>query len=172
MPIDRLALSRIAADHPIGPLLIVSKADILLALDFDSPDGRLRQILRPRYGRDLAFEETECPIPIASAIQAYLGGRLDALDDIVVETGGTNFQRQVWTALRRIPVGETVTYGQMAARLGRPDAPRAVGSANAINPISIVVPCHRLVGSNGALTGYGGGIERKRWLLDHEQASH
>jgi methylated-DNA-[protein]-cysteine S-methyltransferase len=171
MPNDRLALSRISADHPIGPILIVSKADILVALDFDSPEGRLRQILRPRYGRDLVFEETECPIPIASAIQSYLGGRLDALDDISVETGGTDFQQQVWTALRKIPAGQILSYGQMATRLGRPDAPRAVGSANAINPISIVVPCHRLVGSNGALTGYGGGIERKRWLLEHERNS-
>jgi methylated-DNA-[protein]-cysteine S-methyltransferase len=171
MPIDRLALSRIHADHPIGPILIVSKGNRLVALDFDSADGRLRQILRPRYGKDLVFEESECSVGIASAIRLYLDGRLDALDDIAVDAGGTPFQQQVWTALREIPPGQTRSYGQMATRLGRPDAPRAVGSANALNPISIVIPCHRLVGSSGALTGYGGGIERKRWLLAHERGS-
>ena len=104
-------------------------------------------------------------------IQHMVNGRLNALDEIPVDTVGTDFQRQVWTALRDIPAGTTLSYGEMASRLGRPDAPRAVGSANALNPISIVVPCHRLVGSNGALTGYGGGIHRKRWLLDHERRS-
>jgi methylated-DNA-[protein]-cysteine S-methyltransferase len=171
MALKSLYLSSIETDHPLGPILIASRDETLLALDFDSPEGRLRKILQPRYGRDLIFEENDCPRGIASAIRAYLGGRLDALDEIAIDSGGTAFQKEVWTALRSIPAGETRSYGQMAAFLGRPDAPRAVGSANALNPISIVVPCHRLVGSNGALTGYGGGIDRKRWLLDHERAS-
>jgi len=171
MAIKNLQLSSIEADHAIGPILIVSDAERLVALDFDSPDGRLRRILQPRYGRDIAFEETVCPIHIASAIRAYLAGNLAAFDDIVVDPGGTFFQQQVWTALRAIPAGTTLSYGALAARLERPNAHRAVGSANALNPISIVIPCHRLVGSNGALTGYGGGMERKRWLIDHERRS-
>lgn len=166
-----LRLSTIEAAHPIGPILVVSDEDALVALDFDSPEGRLRQILRSRHGRQPILQQRDCPAHVASAIHAYLDGRLDALDEIPIDPGGTAFQRQVWTALRAIPPGTTLSYGAMAARLGRPDAPRAVGSANALNPISIVVPCHRLVGSNGALTGYGGGIRRKQWLLDHERRS-
>jgi methylated-DNA-[protein]-cysteine S-methyltransferase len=166
-----LHLSFIETDHPLGPLLIVSEGETLLALDFDSPEDRLRRILRPRYGPDFMFEESDCPIGIAAAVRAYLDGRLNALDEIPTEPAGTAFQKEVWAALRDIPAGETRSYGQMAARLGRPDASRAVGSANAFNPISIVVPCHRLVGGNGALTGYGGGIDRKHWLLAHERAS-
>lgn len=171
MAIKSLQLSSIEADHAIGPILIVLDGEKLVALDFDSPEGRLRQILQPRYGRDLSFEETVCLTHIASAIHAYLDGALDALDSIPVEPGGTSFQRQVWMALRAIPAGTTLSYGELAARLDRPNAHRAVGSANALNPVSIVIPCHRLVGSNGALTGYGGGMERKRWLIDHERRS-
>jgi methylated-DNA-[protein]-cysteine S-methyltransferase len=166
-----LRLSFIETEHPLGPILIASDNEMLVALDFDSPEGRLRNILQPRYGRDLAFTEDICPAHIAVPIRAYLDGRLDALDQMPIDPGGTAFQRQVWAALRTIPAGTTLSYGAMAAHLGRPDAPRAVGSANALNPISIVVPCHRLVGSNGALTGYGGGIQRKQWLLDHERGS-
>jgi methylated-DNA-[protein]-cysteine S-methyltransferase len=171
MASNTLRLSSIETGHPLGPILIVSQAEALVALDFDSPEDRLRQVLRPRYGRDFTFEDVDCPTYIASSLRAYLEGRLDALNEIPVDTSGTAFQRQVWTALRHIPAGTTMSYGEMAARLGRANAPRAVGSANALNPISIVVPCHRLVGSNGALTGYGGGIRRKRWLLDHERSS-
>jgi len=166
-----LCLSVIEADHPIGPILIVSEDDRLVALDFDTPDGRLRQILRPRYGRDIVFEEIACPIHIATPLRAYLDGDLDALDRIAADPGGTPFQRQVWTALLGIPAGTTLSYGTLAAQLDRANAHRAVGSANALNPISIVIPCHRLTGSGGALTGYGGGIARKRWLIDHERRS-
>lgn len=171
MAVKSLRLSRIATGHPIGPILVVSDGDSLVALDFDSPDGRLRQILRPRYGSDIVFEDIDCPVSIAAPIGAYLDGDLAAIAEISVDTGGTAFQKQVWKALRDIPAGNRLSYGGMAALLGRANAPRAVGSANALNPVSIVIPCHRLVGSNGALTGYGGGIERKRWLLNHERAS-
>lgn len=166
-----LSLSTIEPDHPIGPILAVSNGGALIALDFDSADGRLRQILKPRYGRDIVFEARDCPSHIASAIRAYLDGKLDAIDDIPVDPGGTAFQQEVWRALRNIPPGMTLSYGELATRLGRPNAPRAIGSANALNPVSIVIPCHRLVGSNGALTGYGGGLTRKQWLLDHERRS-
>jgi len=87
-----------------------------------------------------------------------------------VDPGGTEFQRTVWSALRTIPVGATRTYGQLAASIGRPTAPRAVGLANGRNPVAIVIPCHRVIGSNAALTGYGGGLPRKQWLLRHEGA--
>ena len=86
-----------------------------------------------------------------------------------MKTAGTDFQREVWRALRGIPCGTTLSYGELARRIGRPNAVRAVGLANGANPIGVVVPCHRVIGSNGSLTGYGGGIERKRWLLDHER---
>ncbi len=103
-------------------------------------------------------------------VEAYLAGDLHALDEITVNPGGTEFQQTVWSALREIPAGTTRTYAQLAASIGRPSAWRAVGLANGRNPVAIVIPCHRLVGSNGTLTGYAGGLERKRWLLHHEGA--
>jgi methylated-DNA-[protein]-cysteine S-methyltransferase len=108
---------------------------------------------------------------IRDSLLAYLEGKLDAIDAIAVETGGTAFQRLVWQGLRSIPVGTTMSYGDFAMRIGRPKAVRAVGHANGANPICIVVPCHRLIGADGSLTGYGGGLPRKRWLLDHEAAA-
>jgi methylated-DNA-[protein]-cysteine S-methyltransferase len=140
MAIKRLYLSSVEPDHAIGPILIVADGERLVALDFDSPEGRLRRILQPRYGRDILFEERACPRHIASAMHAYLNGDPDALDGIPADPGGTSFQQQVWTALRAIPPGTTMSYGELAARLDRPNAHRAVGSANALNPISIVIP--------------------------------
>jgi methylated-DNA-[protein]-cysteine S-methyltransferase len=107
---------------------------------------------------------------VTDALQAYFAGELARLNDITCATAGTPFQRMVWGALRTIPPGRTLSYGALAARLDRPSAARAVGLANGANPISVVIPCHRLVGANGALTGYGGGLGRKRWLLAHEGA--
>jgi methylated-DNA-[protein]-cysteine S-methyltransferase len=95
-------------------------------------------------------------------------GKLDAIDTIPVDTGGTDFQRTVWQALRGIPAGTTLSYGALAAKIGCPRSVRAVGHANGANPISVVIPCHRLIGADGTLTGYGGGLGRKRWLLAHE----
>jgi len=106
----------------------------------------------------------------ARARAATEAGDLGAVDDILVEPGGTPFQRDVWMALRRVPAGTTVTYAQLAQTVGRPAASRAVGAANGRNPVSIVIPCHRMIGSDGSLTGYGGGLHRKRWLLGHEGA--
>jgi methylated-DNA-[protein]-cysteine S-methyltransferase len=97
-----------------------------------------------------------------------MAGHTAVLDSLEVETAGTPFQRTVWHALREIPAGATMSYGALAKRIGRPSAVRAVGLANGANPIGIVVPCHRVVGADGSLTGYGGGLERKRWLLAHE----
>src|SRR5215831_1034053 len=106
-----------------------------------------------------------------SCTQAYFDGDLVAVASLPTATNGTNFQRAVWDALRHIAPGETISYGMLANRIGRPSAMRAVGLATGANPIAIVVPCHRVIGANGTLTGYGGGLERKRWLLAHERAS-
>ncbi len=108
------------------------------------------------------------PDSIRAPIQAYFEGDLAALARVLVETGGTAFQRKVWAALRRIPAGTTATYGQLAAAIGNANASRAVGMANGSNPVAIVVPCHRVIGAGGGLTGYAGGTDRKRWLLTHE----
>jgi methylated-DNA-[protein]-cysteine S-methyltransferase len=105
---------------------------------------------------------------MTDAINSYFAGELTAIDTLPVQTAGTPFQREVWYALRRIPCGTTVSYGKLAEQIGRPSAVRAVGLANGSNPIGVVVPCHRVIGANGSLTGYGGGMERKRWLLQHE----
>ena len=104
-------------------------------------------------------------------LAAYFDGRIDAIDAVEVAMGGTVFQREVWAALRGIPAGSHLNYGRLAERIGRPEAVRAVGAANGANPIGIVVPCHRVIGANAALTGYGGGLHRKRWLLEHEGAA-
>jgi methylated-DNA-[protein]-cysteine S-methyltransferase len=154
----------------IGDMLIVTdEADRLRALDFADYEERMLTLLRRHYGEVHLVERT-APSPARRAVEAYMAGNLRALDDIEVATGGTEFQRQVWAALRAIPVGETVSYGRLAERIGRPKAVRAVGLANGSNPIGVVVPCHRVIGSSGHLTGYAGGMERKEWLLKHEGA--
>jgi methylated-DNA-[protein]-cysteine S-methyltransferase len=106
---------------------------------------------------------------LTDRLAAYFAGDLFAVDAIETRTGGTPFQRAVWSALRPIPPGTTVSYGELARAIGRPAASRAVGAANGANPIAIVVPCHRVIGANRTLTGYGGGLARKAWLLEHER---
>lgn len=164
-----LRLQTIEQDHAIGPIHVVADGSTLMAMEFGDIDHRLMPMLRARYGAGVAPEPVDDMHEIAATVRAYFDGDIRAVDRLAVDGGGTEFQRQAWKALRAIPPGEKRTYGEMAAMLGRSNAARAVGSANALNPISLVVPCHRLVGSNGALTGYGGGIERKRWLLAHER---
>ena len=154
---------------PIGTMLIVSDGELLRALEFADYEERMRRLLRINVGK-FTMKESRNPADLSDRIRAYFGGDLTAIDDIAVETGGTPFQREVWTALRRIPVGSTTTYAELAKTIGRPSAVRAVGMANGSNPIPIVVPCHRVIGSNGSFTGYGGGLARKRWLLAHEGA--
>jgi methylated-DNA-[protein]-cysteine S-methyltransferase len=160
-----LCIDRIAS--AIGVILLVADGEQLCALDYVEYKDRMLTLLRRHYG---AFQlcDTHDPHGLSSQLRAYLAGDFDCLNAISVDTGGTPFQQQVWTALRAIPAGTTCTYGAMATQLGRPQAARAVGMANGLNPIAIVVPCHRLVGANGALTGYAGGLERKQWLLQHE----
>jgi O-6-methylguanine DNA methyltransferase len=155
---------------PLGSLFVVHDSDgHLRALDFPDYEERLHRLLRLHYG---ACEPAPGPAPGVTvlALDAFFAGELEAIDTLSVQTGGTEFQRRVWAALRRIPAGTTTSYRQLAAAIGRPDAVRAVGLANGANPIAIVVPCHRVIGADGSLTGYGGGLERKRWLLAHERA--
>jgi methylated-DNA-[protein]-cysteine S-methyltransferase len=129
----------------------------------------MHRLLRLHYGI-VRLQPKERVSPARQAVEAYFEGTLGAIDSLPVKTGGTEFQRAVWAALRTIRTGTTTTYGSLAVRLGQPKAMRAVGMANGANPIGVIVPCHRVIGANATLTGYGGGIERKRWLLRHEGA--
>ena len=158
-------------DTPIGELLIVADQDgNLRALDWTDYEERMHRLLRLHYGKNGFRLEPGCgPNGLTRAVKSYFAGELTAIDLLPVQTAGTPFQREVWGALRKIPCGATVSYANLAERIGRPAAVRAVGLANGSNPIGIVIPCHRVIGSNGSLTGYGGGIERKRWLLEHEK---
>jgi methylated-DNA-[protein]-cysteine S-methyltransferase len=164
----RLFLDR--ALSPIGELLIVTdEAGLLRAIDFHDYEHRLDRLLKTHYG-PLRPDTGAAPSAIHEAMAAYFAGELETLNTIAWATNGTAFQHAVWTALTQIPAGETITYSELARRAGRPLAVRAAGHANGSNPLSIVAPCHRVIGMDGALTGYGGGIERKRWLLTHEKA--
>jgi len=158
-------------DAPIGALLIATdEAGDLRAVDFWADEAALRRQLRRQYG-EVPVEKGPAPEPIRRAFADYFTGDIRALERLSVATVGTAFQRKVWAALRRIPAGETRSYGQLAAEIGEPDAARAVGLANGQNPIAIVIPCHRVIGADGSLTGFGGGLPRKRWLLTHEGAA-
>jgi methylated-DNA-[protein]-cysteine S-methyltransferase len=167
----RLLIDRLAT--PIGEAVIVAdRQGNLRALDWTDRDDSMRRLLRLHYGADgFALASARDPGGLTRALDAYFAGDLAAIEGLPVATGGTPFQRMVWRALRDIACGATVSYGELARCIGRAEAVRAVGLANGANPISIVVPCHRVIGADGALTGYGGGIERKRWLLAHEGAA-
>jgi methylated-DNA-[protein]-cysteine S-methyltransferase len=167
----RLLASRI--DTPIGEMLIVADCDgNLRAVDWTDHEARMHRLLRLHYGDEgFRLEPTDDLNGLTKAIRSYFAGELTAIDSLPVKTAGTRFQRDVWLALRRIPCGATVSYAELAERINRPTAVRAVGHANGSNPVGVIVPCHRVIGANGSLTGYGGGIERKRWLLKHEGIS-
>jgi methylated-DNA-[protein]-cysteine S-methyltransferase len=136
----------------------------------NGPDaGPPRTGLRPWGGSaSVELAPARNPHGLTARLAAYFAGNLHTIDTIPTRTAGTLFQQSVWRALRDIPCGTTISYSELARRIGRPEAIRAVGTANGANPIGVVVPCHRVIGANGTLTGYGGGIERKRWLLAHE----
>jgi methylated-DNA-[protein]-cysteine S-methyltransferase len=159
---DSLCVARVPS--PLGALLVVTDgAGRLCGLDFAENEPRLRRLLRaPLSG-------APSPEPVTESLGAYFAGELAALDGLATHTAGSEFQRRVWAALRRIPRGTTTTYAALAREIGQPTACRAVGLANGANPIAIVVPCHRVIGASGALTGYAGGLDRKRWLLEHER---
>lgn len=163
---ETLTLDRIAT--PVGEVLLVIDGDgAVRALDFVDYEPRMMRLLKRHCGA-FALADGRAPTVVRAAVEAYFAGDVGALDALKVRTGGTPFQRGVWAALRAIPAGETRSYGQLAAEIGSPRAVRAVGMANGQNPVGVIVPCHRVIGANGALTGYAGGMERKRWLLAHE----
>ncbi len=159
-------------ETPLGQMLLVSdEQQRLRALDWFDYEDRMLELMRQQYkGTSIQLRETGLNSPAAQAMRAYFDGDVTAPDTLEIATGGTDFQRDVWAALRAIPAGQTISYLELATRIGRPKAVRAVGLANGANPISVVVPCHRVIGSNRRLTGYGGGLHRKRWLLEHEKA--
>jgi methylated-DNA-[protein]-cysteine S-methyltransferase len=152
----------------LGEMTLFACGAALCALEFSERRRHTLKALEKRFGL-VTLRDSPDPAGAASALRAYEAGHLDALLGIRVETGGTEFQRRVWEALRAIPAGETLSYASLARTIGHPAAVRAVGDANARNPIAIVIPCHRVIGSDGELRGYAGGIERKRRLLEHER---
>jgi methylated-DNA-[protein]-cysteine S-methyltransferase len=161
----KLTLERLPS--PIGTILLVCDGEAIRALDFDDFEPRFMRLLRHHCG-DVELTNGKAPSAIAAAIRNYFDGDIHATDKLRTATGGTDFQRKVWAGLRGIPAGKTWSYGELARHINSPKACRAVGLANGSNPIAIVVPCHRVIGANGTLTGYGGGMSRKRWLLRHE----
>lgn len=157
-------------DTPAGALRIAVALDEggerVVATAFVDHFDRVAARVRVRFA-DAVWVEGESEA--AAAVRRYLDGDLAAVDDVAVDATGTPFQERVWEALRTIPPGETRSYGQVAAAIGSPGAVRAVGAANGANPVWVLVPCHRVVRSDGTVGGYGGGPDRKRWLLDHER---
>ncbi|OSI58520.1 methylated-DNA--[protein]-cysteine S-methyltransferase [Bradyrhizobium canariense] len=159
--LDRLAT-------PIGIALLNTDAEgALRALDWEDYEHRMRELLRLHYGL-VDLSDQPAPAAMRTALSDYFDGDLGQLSDIAWRIAGTPFQQKVWNALAQIPAGTTMSYGALAARIDTPKAIRAVGHANGSNPISVVLPCHRLIGADGSLVKYGGGLERKRWLLRHE----
>ncbi len=156
-------------DTPTGAMrLVTDDRGSVRALDWDDHDDRFTRLLRRHYQDSVTLRPRASQSEAHRALTDYFAGALQAIDRIPVATAGTPFQREVWAALRTIPAGDILSYASLAKRVGRPAAVRAVGLANGSNPIGIIVPCHRVIGANGSLTGYGGGLDRKRWLLNHE----
>ena len=167
---DTPIFTRATLPSPVGTLLLVLDGAALVALDFEGFETRMARLLKRRFPKAV-LKDGPAPKSIAAALQAYFKGDHSALDALEVRLGGTLFQQKVWAALRAIPAGETRAYGRLAEAIGAPSASRAVGMANGLNPVAIVIPCHRVIGANGALTGYAGGLARKTYLLKHEGAA-
>ena len=151
---------------PLGEIFIASKDGAICDLEFADTEERMKKLLARHFGEVelLPAKSGE----FAKALSAYFDGDVHAIDDLPVKTNGTPYQERAWAALRRIPAGETRSYGEQARDIGEPKGARAVGLANHLNPVGIIVPCHRVIGVDGSLTGYAGGLDRKRWLLQHE----
>jgi methylated-DNA-[protein]-cysteine S-methyltransferase len=154
-------------DSPIGQLTLASRAGQVCLLHFGADEDTARRTLRRWYPGE-AVEADGDPAGAVSSLRAYFGGDVHALERVPVELNGTPFQRRVWQALRNVRAGTTAAYADIARRIAAPSSVRAVGAANGANPVAVIVPCHRIVGTDGRLTGYGGGLPRKQWLLDHE----
>jgi methylated-DNA-[protein]-cysteine S-methyltransferase len=153
---------------PLGAaVLITDETGALCMYQWDDPMDRWRKEFHRRHG-NATLVTCHDPFGHIAALERYFAGDITAIDALPVAFAGTPFQLKVWKALRTIAGGTTLSYGALADRIGAPTAVRAVGLANGSNPVGIVVPCHRVIGRDGSLTGYGGGLPRKRWLLEHE----
>ena len=152
---------------PIGEIVVAVRDEQVCALGFGAWSQRQLRFLAARFG-DVALAPAADPGGIVTILRRYFAGELDVLGRVAVDLGGTEFQRLVWQRLRKIPAGSTLSYSALARDIGQPLAVRAVGAANGANPVGLIVPCHRVVGADGRLTGYAGGLSRKRWLLAHE----
>jgi methylated-DNA-[protein]-cysteine S-methyltransferase len=167
-PPETLTLDRL--ETPIGTALIVTdERGVLRAFNWTDYEPVMLAWIGRHYPK-VKLVEGRAPAAVRGAFEAYFQGEARTLDEVPWKASGTAFQLKVWETLCTIPVGETLSYAGLAARIGRPTAVRAVGLANGANPVAVVVPCHRVIGTNGSLTGYGGGLPRKRWLLDLEGA--
>ncbi len=167
---DMLLLLEDKIATPLGPLWVIcDEAFNLRAVEWEEHSDRMEQLLDIHY-RSTGYQRRASRDPggLSTKLRDYFDGDLAVINTLPSATAGTPFQREVWQALRNIPCGQVMHYGELARLLGRPGAARAVGAANGSNPVSIVVPCHRVIGSNGTMTGYAGGVTRKEWLLRHE----
>lgn len=168
-PPEALILERLAT--PIGTALVVTdEAGTLRAFNWTDYEPKMRAWIVRHYP-EAPLAEGRTAGPVRMGLHAYFAGDPRALETLTWRASGTPFQLQVWEALCAIPAGQTLSYRELAGRIGRPSAVRAVGLANGANPVAVVVPCHRVIGADGSLTGYGGGLSRKHWLLDHEGAA-
>jgi methylated-DNA-[protein]-cysteine S-methyltransferase len=168
-PPERLTLDRLTT--PIGMALIVTdEAGVLRAFNWTDYEAAMRRWIGRHYPK-AQLEEGKGPASVRQAFERYFAGDRRALETVPWRASGTAFQLKVWDALCTIPAGETLSYRGLAERIGKPSAVRAVGLANGANPVAVVVPCHRVIGTNGSLTGYGGGLPRKEWLLGLEGAT-
>ncbi len=165
-PMIDLTIDRIPS--PLGEILLVTDGERVCSLDFADYEARMMQLLQKRYD-SFGFTVTPNALGLRDRLTDYFNGNLNCFDHLAIHPGGTPFQQQVWQRLQTIEPGTTWTYGDLAKSLGKPSASRAVGAANGLNPIAIVIPCHRVIGSKAKLTGYAGGLDRKAWLLNHEQ---
>jgi methylated-DNA-[protein]-cysteine S-methyltransferase len=167
-PPETLTLDRLTT--PIGVALLVTDGEgVLRAFNWADYEPAMLAWIGRHYPK-ARLTEGRSPPAVRGAFEAYFRGEARALEAVPWKASGTAFQLKVWEALCGIPAGETLSYAGLAERIGRPTAVRAVGLANGANPVAVVVPCHRVIGANGSLTGYGGGLPRKRWLLDLEGA--
>ena len=169
MTLEPIQIVQSSCPSPIGELNLFTCNDKVVAIEF-ADQGRTIGILG-RHLQAVAIVSGSAPSPLRAALDDYFDhGDCTGFDDLALSPLGTPFQQLVWARLRRVPPGATISYSDLARSIGKPRAARAVGLANGHNPIPIIIPCHRVIGANGALTGYGSGLDRKAWLLEHERA--
>ena len=167
-----MTLSRATIETPLGPMLALASDAGLCALEFTGPKKRLTRLEARLKNHFPPHEIVDGDVPVIKKTRTWLKKYFDGTSadvDLPIDMHGGDFEKRVWQALLRIPAGETRSYGSIAMELSTIGASRAVGLANGANPIAIIVPCHRVIGTSGSLTGYGGGLDRKKWLLDHER---